>query len=119
MEYPTIQVPEGSTCVISGVVRERKGGPAIGSANISAATMRIDDLTTGNAIRAAGSITSDIDASGNLSTLITAAENAMITETRKSEFHVATIAITGTSGDAKTVNIVQALAIKIVNSRFE
>jgi len=117
--FPNVTVPEGSSCNITGVVKTEKGGTAIGSASISAATLQLNNLNTDAVIRAAGSIAADIDVSGNLNTVITAAENKTYTETKNYEYHVATIRITGTSGDGKVVTIVQSVFIKVTNNKYQ
>lgn len=119
MDYPTTTVPEESSANIVGTVREYKGGPAIGSASIDTATLQYNNLADDAEIRAEADIISDIAADGSFDTLITGAENAMIDDTLNFEYHVATIRITGTSADAKTVNLVQSVAVKVTNNRYE
>lgn len=119
MDFPRVTVPEENSCNLVGVVREYKDGPAIGSASISAATVQINNYDNDAEIRAETSITADIDVDGNMDHVITTAENEMIDDTKNWEYHIVTIRITGTSGDAKTVNIVQSVALKVTQNLFE
>ena len=120
MDIPNTETPEGSSCNIYGTVREYKGGPAIGSANISVATMQINNLDDNDTvIRAVDDIITDIDADGILSTVVTGAENAMLDDTLNKELHVATIRITGTSADAQVVDIIQSVVITVTQNPNE
>ena len=119
MDFPNVTVPEESSCIITGTVREYKDGPAIGIASISSATVAINNLDDDTEIRAEASIAADIDADGAMSHLITGVENEMIDDTKNYEYHIVTIKITGTSGDAKTVNLVRSVAIKVIQNPYE
>lgn len=114
VEKPKKIIPEKATAHITGIIKDA-AKIAIGSASISTATLALHNRDTGAEIRAAASITADIDVDGNLDTIVTAAENAMIDQTRTIEIHLATFEITGTAADATTVVINKEVWLQIQN----
>ena len=114
---PKTIVPEGSTCVITATVKDHND-VAIPVASITTATLEINDQDTGNVIRAAGDIKADINSSGVLDTLITAVENAIVTQTLITEIHLVTIKIVGTAGDGKAVALNSEIWIKLQSLKY-
>ena len=117
-DRPPKTVTEGTSSAIVGNVRQYKGGPTIGSGSISVATLELNDIN-GTAIAAPYDISADIDVNGALDTLISGANNAFIDDSSNTEIHVATFRITGTSGDAKQVDLIHEVHIEIGTARFE
>lgn len=114
---PHIEVNENNSCHIQGTLKD-ENKIVVPVAQITTATMAIVCLDSSlTSIRAASDISADINSSGYLDTLISGAENAMIDETAKYEYHLATISIDATSGDGRVVNFVIEVGIKICNLR--
>ena len=114
VEKPSKVIPEKATAHITGVIKDA-AGTAIGSANITTATLELHNRANGAVIRAAASITGDIDTSGNLDTMVTALENAIVDATRTIEIHTATFKIVGTAADSTSVTINKEVWLQVQN----
>lgn len=96
------EVVEATDCVLRGVVKDSSVPPAaLGNSSISALSWQLYSLDPDTAIVALTSlspVSTYIDASGNLTMPVTAAQNAMVNSTRNSERHRACFKITHSSG---------------------